>query len=254
MRKPAPSAWTCAWACASSPILPGSRRWRVFRWPSGSGRIPPVFSLLNQLVPPALPPGEEPRGAPSFWQRPGPDGPHVAGGRETGPRSIPRPGWSAHILFAPWPSSASATTLPRSPRCSPTCLQPDQPARGRPAGDADQPGQLAPGTTSRGVRARPRSSGARSTPPIYVVGQWLPSSTVTGKAVSDGAIPGSSAKRWSRLIKCPAVIGVTPPGFAGALQIGESADICVPLANASAFQPGPRREQSPALVMVENTA
>jgi ABC-type antimicrobial peptide transport system permease subunit len=34
-----------------------------------------------------------------------------------------------------------------------------------------------------------------------------------------------------------ALIGVTPPGFAGAMQIGESADITVPLAHHGRFQP-----------------
>ena len=33
------------------------------------------------------------------------------------------------------------------------------------------------------------------------------------------------------------IIGVTPPGFAGAMQIGESADISVPLAHYARFQP-----------------
>jgi predicted permease len=33
------------------------------------------------------------------------------------------------------------------------------------------------------------------------------------------------------------IIGVTPPGFAGAMQIGESADISVPLAHHARFQP-----------------
>jgi predicted permease len=33
------------------------------------------------------------------------------------------------------------------------------------------------------------------------------------------------------------IIGVTPPGFAGAMQIGESADITVPLAQHARFQP-----------------
>jgi predicted permease len=38
--------------------------------------------------------------------------------------------------------------------------------------------------------------------------------------------------------KVPAtIIGVTPPGFAGAMQIGESADISVPLAHHARFQP-----------------
>jgi len=35
------------------------------------------------------------------------------------------------------------------------------------------------------------------------------------------------------------IVGVTPPGFAGALQVGESADISVPLALHARFQPGP---------------
>src|SRR6266850_4990636 len=34
-----------------------------------------------------------------------------------------------------------------------------------------------------------------------------------------------------------AIVGVTPPGFAGAMQIGESADVTVPLALHARFQP-----------------
>src|SRR5258708_23888816 len=35
------------------------------------------------------------------------------------------------------------------------------------------------------------------------------------------------------------IIGVTPPDFAGAMQIGDCPDISVPLAHHGRFQPGP---------------
>ncbi len=54
-----------------------------------------------------------------------------------------------------------------------------------------------------------------------------------------GGNPGVIGKTIE-LNKIPAtIIGITPPGFAGAMQIGESADISVPLAHHARFQPGP---------------
>ncbi|MEP7339045.1 MAG: ABC transporter permease, partial [Acidobacteriota bacterium] len=40
------------------------------------------------------------------------------------------------------------------------------------------------------------------------------------------------------------IIGVTPPGFAGAMQIGESADVSVPLAHHARFQPDRSRSRA----------
>jgi predicted permease len=52
-----------------------------------------------------------------------------------------------------------------------------------------------------------------------------------------GGDPGIIGKTI-QVNKVPAtIIGVTPPGFAGAMQIGESADISVPLALHARFQP-----------------
>jgi predicted permease len=52
---------------------------------------------------------------------------------------------------------------------------------------------------------------------------------------------GSDSRVLGKIIQINRVsatlIGVTPPGFAGAMQIGESADITVPLAHHARFQP-----------------
>jgi FtsX-like permease family len=86
------------------------------------------------------------------------------------------------------------------------------------------PGDLVLFRTIDGPRGRPSRAGENNGSHRYWESRFGSDPKVLGKIIQINRVP-------------VALIGVAPPGFAGAMQIGESADITAPLAHHGRFQP-----------------